>query len=97
MLRSCAAAAPQARTRSAASARARVGSMVLEDRARDVARHRLEDRGWVESEWGLSENNRKAKFYSITARGRKQLEVETENWERISGLIRRVLRQEAEG
>jgi DNA-binding MarR family transcriptional regulator len=44
-----------------------------------------------------SENNRKATFYSITPRGRKQFEVETENWERIAGVIRRVLRQEAEG
>jgi PadR family transcriptional regulator, regulatory protein PadR len=58
---------------------------------------RLQQQGWITAEWGASENNRKAKFYSITARGRKQLEVETENWERISGVIRRVLRQEAEG
>ena len=58
---------------------------------------RLQQQGWITAAWGTSENNRKAKFYSITARGRKQLEVETENWERISGVIRRVLRQEAEG
>ena len=58
---------------------------------------RLQQQGWIAAAWGTSENNRKAKFYSITARGRKQLEVETENWERISGVIRRVLRQEAEG
>ena len=57
---------------------------------------RLQQQGWITAAWGTSENNRKAKFYSITARGRKQLEVETENWERISGVIRRVLRQEAE-
>jgi len=60
------------------------------------ALHRLEDRGWVLSYWGASENNRKAKFYSITKRGQKQLEVETENWERISGVIGRVLRLEGE-
>jgi PadR family transcriptional regulator PadR len=58
---------------------------------------RLQQQGWITAEWGTSENNRKAKFYSITRRGRKQLEVETENWERIAGVIRRVLRQEAEG
>jgi transcriptional regulator len=58
---------------------------------------RLQQQGWIEAEWGTSENNRKAKFYSITKRGRKQLEVETENWERISGVIARVLRLDEEG
>ena len=58
---------------------------------------RLQQQGWIAAEWGTSENNRKAKFYCITRRGQKQLEVETENWERISAVIRRVLRQEAEG
>jgi PadR family transcriptional regulator PadR len=53
---------------------------------------RLQQRGWIASEWGTSENNRKAKFYSITKRGLKQLALETENWERISGVIARVLR-----
>jgi DNA-binding PadR family transcriptional regulator len=48
------------------------------------------------SEWGTSENNRKAKFYSITKRGLKQLAIETENWERISGVIGRVLGQEGQ-
>jgi PadR family transcriptional regulator PadR len=57
---------------------------------------RLQQQGWIESEWGTSENNRRAKFYSITRRGRTQLAVETENWERISGVIGRVLRLEAE-
>ncbi len=57
---------------------------------------RLQQQGWIASEWGTSENNRKAKFYSITRRGRKQLEVETKNWERISGVIGRVLRLEQE-
>jgi PadR family transcriptional regulator, regulatory protein PadR len=56
---------------------------------------RLQQQGWIAAKWGTSENNRKAKFYSITERGKKQLEVETENWERISTVIRRVLRQEA--
>jgi transcriptional regulator len=57
---------------------------------------RLQQQGWIAAEWGTSENNRKAKFYSITRRGRKQLEVETENWERISEVIGRVLRLEQE-
>src|SRR5215469_11923733 len=53
---------------------------------------RLQQNGWIEAEWGASENNRKAKFYSITRRGLKQLTKETESWERISGVIGRVLR-----
>jgi PadR family transcriptional regulator, regulatory protein PadR len=55
---------------------------------------RLQQQGWIGSDWGTSENNRKAKFYSITKRGLKQLERETEEWERISGVIGRVLRLE---
>ena len=55
---------------------------------------RLQQQGWIGSEWGTSENNRKARFYSITRRGQKQLAIETENWERISGVIGRVLRLE---
>src|SRR5688572_9556628 len=57
---------------------------------------RLQQQDWVSAEWGTSENNRKAKFYSITRRGLKQLEVETANWERIAGVIGRVLRLEQE-
>ncbi len=57
---------------------------------------RLQRQGWISSEWGTSENNRRAKFYSITKRGQKQLEVEAENWERISDVIGRVLKLEAE-
>jgi len=53
---------------------------------------RLQQEGWIEAAWGASEKNRKAKFYSITRRGRKQLAKETEDWERISGVIGRVLR-----
>ena len=56
---------------------------------------RLQQRGWISSEWGASENNRKARFYSITRRGLQQLAIETENWERISNVIGRVLRLEA--
>jgi transcriptional regulator len=54
---------------------------------------RLQQRGWIAAEWGASDNNRKAKFYSITRRGRHQLEAETENWERVSAVIARVLRK----
>lgn len=57
---------------------------------------RLTQNGWIQSEWGASDNNRKAKFYSITRTGRKQLARETESWERISGLIGRVLKLESE-
>jgi PadR family transcriptional regulator PadR len=53
---------------------------------------RLQQEGWIAAEWGASENNRKAKFYSITKSGLKQLAKETEDWERISGVIGRVLR-----
>jgi transcriptional regulator len=55
------------------------------------ALYRLESRGWIASSWGVSENNRKAKFYKLTASGRKRLGVETANWERLSGAINLVL------
>jgi transcriptional regulator len=56
---------------------------------------RLQQKSWIASEWGVSENNRRARFYSITKRGMKQLAVETENWERIAAVIGRVLALEA--
>ena len=52
---------------------------------------RLQQRRWISAKWGTSENNRKAKFYSITSAGRKQLAAEVDNWERISGVIGRLL------
>lgn len=55
---------------------------------------RLQQQGWVAAQWGTSENNRKAKFYSITKSGLKQLVKESEDWERFSGVIGRVLRLE---
>jgi transcriptional regulator len=58
---------------------------------------RLQQQDWIASDWGTSENNRKAKFYSITKSGLRQLARETENWERISGVIGRVLRLEGKG
>jgi len=57
---------------------------------------RMQQQRWIAAQWGASENNRKAKFYSITKRGEKQLELETENWERVSGVIGRLLRLEPE-
>ena len=57
---------------------------------------RLAQKGWIHSEWGASESNRKAKFYSITRAGRKQLAHETQTWERVSGVIGRVLRLEGQ-
>jgi len=53
---------------------------------------RLLQKGWISGAWGTSDNNRKAKFYSITRAGRKQLTTEARNWERISGVIGRLLR-----
>lgn len=56
------------------------------------ALHRLEQKGWLASEWGASETNRKAKYYRLTAAGRRQLKAETANWGRISVAIARALR-----
>jgi transcriptional regulator len=53
---------------------------------------RLQQRRWIASSWGTSENNRKAKFYAITTAGRRQLASEAENWERVAGVIGRLLR-----
>ena len=55
------------------------------------ALHRLEKRGWIEAEWGASENNRRAKFYRLTKAGRAQLEVGTATWERLSVAVARIL------
>jgi PadR family transcriptional regulator, regulatory protein PadR len=52
---------------------------------------RLEQRGWIASKWGASENNRKAKFYSLTRAGRRQLQEEAESWERMTALMARLL------
>jgi PadR family transcriptional regulator PadR len=57
---------------------------------------RLQQQGWISAHWGSSENNRKAKFYSITKAGSNQLALETAEWERISGVIGRVLKLEGE-
>ncbi|HEV3469891.1 MAG TPA: PadR family transcriptional regulator [Pyrinomonadaceae bacterium] len=54
--------------------------------------HRLEERGLISSEWGASENNRRAKFYRLTPAGRKQLDAQRETWERFSGAVEAILR-----
>ena len=56
------------------------------------ALHRLEDRGWISSYWGASENNRKARFYKLSAAGRRQLAQETTRWEKLVRAVNRVLR-----
>jgi len=60
------------------------------------ALYRLETRGWIASEWGESENNRRAKYYKLTGQGRRQLQAETENWKRLSSGIAGVLDAQAE-
>ena len=55
------------------------------------ALHRLEEQGWIRSKWAASENNRQAKYYELTRVGRKQLTDETENWERLSTAVARIL------
>src|SRR4029078_135187 len=55
------------------------------------ALYRMEERGWVKSEWGVSENNRRAKFYKLTKTGQKQLEAQRANWNRISKGVTRIL------
>ncbi len=64
---------------------------LIEEGALYPALHRLERRGWVESEWGLSENNRKAKFYRLTSKGRVQLRAEVSLWSRYVSAVERVL------
>jgi len=56
------------------------------------ALHRLEEQGWIASEWGTSESNREAKFYQLTRAGHRQLDVETANWERVSAGIAKILK-----
>ena len=66
-------------------------TLVVEDRALYLALHRLEDHGLVESDWGLSDNNRRAKYYQLTRTGRKQLDAETDAWARLTTAVALVL------
>lgn len=55
------------------------------------ALHRLEDKGWIDADWGVTENNRRAKYYRLTPLGKRKLTQEQENWERYTGAVRLVL------
>jgi PadR family transcriptional regulator len=70
--------------------------LLVEHGALYPALQRLEARGWIAAKWGTSENNRKARFYALTAAGRKQLVRETTKWRRLSTAIGRILGPEAE-
>jgi len=71
------------------------GSLALNQGTVYPALLRLQQRGWIRSRWGTSENNRRARFYEITAAGRRQLASETDNWTRVVALMNRVLKGEA--
>ena len=71
-------------------------ALTIEQGALYPALYRLEARGLLRSEWGVSENNRRAKFYSLTAAGRKRLRAETESWNRLSAAIETALRAKPE-
>jgi PadR family transcriptional regulator len=72
------------------------GKLQIQQGSLYPALYRLETRGWIASEWGESENNRRAKFYKLTAQGRRQLQAETENWKRLSSGVAGVLDAQAE-
>ena len=63
----------------------------VEDGSLYPALYRMEERSWIASEWGVSENNRRAKFYKLTRKGRQQLAAQSVNWERVSQAVMRVL------
>ena len=71
------------------------GSLALNQGTLYPALLRLQQKGWIRSEWGTSETNRRARFFSITRSGRKQLAAETENWERTVAMMRRLLQEQA--
>lgn len=73
------------------------GEVLLNQGTIYAALVRLQQRGWITAEWGISDNNRKAKFYSITARGRKQLAENAAYWQRLSGVMGRLLSMSEEG
>ena len=74
--------------------RATDSELHIEDAALYPALHRMEARGLIESEWGLSENNRRAKFYRLTAEGRRSLRAEAASWRRYAAIVARVLDSE---
>ena len=74
-----------------------VGVLAVNQGSLYPALYRLEEQGWIEAEWGSSENNRQAKFYSLTRTGRRQLAEETANWERVATAINLILGTEQSG
>jgi PadR family transcriptional regulator PadR len=65
--------------------------LLVEDRALYVSLHRMEERDWLESEWGLTENNRKAKYYQLTREGRRQLAAKGDRWARYAAAVFKIL------
>jgi transcriptional regulator len=72
-------------------ARSTGDALRIEEGALYPALHRMEQRGWIEAEWGVSENNRRAKFYRLTPEGRRQLHAEAESWQRYAEAVGKVL------
>jgi PadR family transcriptional regulator, regulatory protein PadR len=73
------------------------GTLLVEEGTLYPALHRLEAKGWVEAEWGLSENNRRAKYYRLTAAGRAQLEEERRTWDLYASAVEKALTEDAAG
>jgi PadR family transcriptional regulator, regulatory protein PadR len=73
------------------------GTLLVEEGTLYPALHRLEAKGWVEAEWGLSENNRRAKYYRLTAAGRAQLEEERRTWDLYASAVEKALAEDAAG
>jgi transcriptional regulator len=71
------------------------GAFDMEDAALYQALHRLEARGWIEAEWGLSENNRRAKYYALTAAGRRQLRTEVSAWRKYAAAMTKIVDEPA--
>ena len=68
------------------------GELILEEGAMYQSLRRMEERGWLNGEWGVSDNNRRARYYRITPQGRQQLRTETASWEQYSAALTRLLR-----
>jgi transcriptional regulator len=66
-------------------------ALLVEEGSLYPALYRMEKRGWIQSEWGTSENNRKAKYYSLTETGRRQLQIESSGWERLTEAISKIM------
>lgn len=67
------------------------GALQIQQGSLYPALHRLERRGWIQARWGISENNRRAKYYELTARGRRELAVEESAWQRLTAAVAQVL------